>query len=392
MPTDPPAWRIAVHDAATTLSPAFDRVIAFDLEGRPVSWFDAGTTYKRSLASEVVGRRAGTNGRDRWTLDPAEAMNRFEQARATALQASAAFDGGDLPVPSGHAERFAERLNRILDWTPETLCAEHARYAAAYRPIPILPPDQYGAIVVQASFGCSWNRCTFCSFYQDRPFEVRSEHAFEEHLGAVAGLLGRSAAGRRSIFLADGNALVLSNRRLEPMFSAARTHFPDRPFAGFVDVFSGERKSQDAWRELRSWGLKRVALGVETGHDPLLAFLNKPGGTDATLAFVSSLKQAGLQVAVILMVGAGGPRYARGHVQDTTRLLARLPLDADDIVYLSPFVRHTGSQYDTRAQAGDLRDLTPSELADQEQALREAARREAPDARVARYLIDEFIY
>jgi radical SAM superfamily enzyme YgiQ (UPF0313 family) len=391
-PAPPVGWRVALHAVATTLAPAFDRVVAYDLEGRPTSWFDGGVTLKRSLASAVVGRRTVDGVRMRWTAPTEEAQRRFRQALDLARDASDALEAGELPLEGADAEALAERLARATSWTPERLAAEAGRYATAYRPIPILPPDQYGAIVLQASFGCSWNRCTYCAFYQDRAFEVRAPDAFAEHLEDVAALLGRSAAARRSIFLADGNALVLSNARLRPLFAAARERFPGRPFAGFVDVFSGERKPADAWRELRAWGLRRVAIGVETGHDPLLAYLNKPGSADEATAFVRTLKEAGLEVAAILMVGAGGRRYADEHLRDSAALLRSLPLGAGDVVYLSPFVRHAGSRYDAEARQGGLRDLTREERDGQEAALREAARAAVPQARIARYSIDEFVY
>jgi radical SAM superfamily enzyme YgiQ (UPF0313 family) len=385
-------WRVAVHDVATTLAPAFDRVVTYDLEGRPGSWFDSGVTLKRSLASTVVGRRTVAGARRRWTVPRPEAERRFAQAVEIAGAAADALAAGTLPLDGADAPELAIRLARAVRWTPERLAAEAGRYATAYRPIPILPPDQYGSIVVQASFGCSWNRCTYCSFYQDRAFEVRAPDAFAAHLDAVASLLGRAAAGRQSLFLADGNALVLSNRRLHPRSAAARERFPGRPIAGFVDVFSGERKPPEAWRELRAWGLRRVAIGVETGHDPLLRYLNKPGSADEAVAFVRTLKEAGLEVATILMVGAGGRRYAEGHLRDSAELLRRLPLGPDDVVYLSPFVRHAGSRYDAAAQADGLEDLAPDERDAQEAALRAAARAAVPDARIARYSIDEFVY
>ena len=391
-PSASAGWRVALHDVATTLAPAFDRVVAYDLEGRPGSWFDSGVTLKRSLASAVVGRRTVDGVRMRWTVPRPDAERRFAQAIEIAGAAADALAAGTLPLDGADATELASRLSSAVRWTPERLAAEADRFAAAYRPIPILPPDQYGAIVVQASFGCSWNRCTYCSFYQDRAFEVREPDAFAAHLGAVDALLGRSAAARRSLFLADGNALVLSNRRLRPLIEAARDRFPERPLAGFVDVFSGERKSVDAWRELHAWGLQRVAVGVETGHDPLLAFLNKPGSADEAATFIATLKEAGLSVAAILMVGAGGARYADGHLRDSAALLRRLPLGREDVVYLSPFVRHPGSRYDQLARENDARDLTRAERDAQEAALRAAAREAVPNARIARYSIDEFIY
>jgi hypothetical protein len=386
-------WLVSAQSGATTLSPSRDEVIAFDLEGRPTSWFLAGRTFKRSLASDVFGRQSVAGVRRRWRLVEDEAEALFERASAVAAAARSALAAGEAEGPAGVGRDALEaRLDAALAWTPQRLRDERHRFATAYAPVSILPPDQYGAVVLQATFGCSWNRCTFCTFYQDRPFEVRTPEAFAQHLSAVRALLGDAAEARRGVFLADGNALVLSNARLRPILAAARSAFPDRPLAGFVDVFSGERKPAEDWRELRRLGLARVAIGVETGHDPLLAYMNKPGSAEEALGFVASLREAGLSVAIILMVGAGGRRYAAGHERDTVSLLERLPLGAGDIVYLSPFVMHPGSPYAERAAADGLEDLDEAERAAQDAALRTAARRAVPAARVARYHIDEFVY
>lgn len=383
------AWHVALQPGATVLSPARDEVLSLDLEGRPRTWFVGGRTYKRSLASELFGRQTVAGVRRRWRVPADEAAGRF--ARAAEVVAAALEEAGPA-VPNARRPEFFARLERARSWTPARLRAEHGRFHAAYAPISILPPDQYGAAVVQATFGCSWNRCTFCSFYQDRAFEVRPAAAFAAHVAAVRELLGRDADTRSGVFLADGNALVLGNARLRPVFEAAVAAFPERPLAGFVDVFSGERKPSEDWRELRSWGLRRVAIGVETGHDPLLAYLDKPGRADEASALVAQLKAAGLAVQVILMAGVGGRRYAEAHVRDSARLLERLPLGRGDLVYLSPFVVQPGSAYAARAVAEGLEALTPTERDGQVAALRAAARRAAPATGVALYPIDEFVY
>jgi radical SAM superfamily enzyme YgiQ (UPF0313 family) len=382
-------WLVSAGSGATTLSPRRDEVIAFDLEGRPTSWFRAGRTFKRSLASHVFGRQTVAGARRRWAVGDAEASALFARAHHVAVEALEAVRSGtvDEPPPG-----LPARLERIARWTPARLEGERERFAAAYAPVSILPPDQYGSIVLQATFGCSWNRCTFCTFYQDRPFQVRRLEAFEEHLAAVIDLLGRAATARRSVFLADGNALVLANTRLRPLLAAAAAAFPGRPLAGFVDVMGGERKPAAEWRELRALGLERVAIGLETGHDPLLAYLNKPGGADEAVEFVTTLKAAGLAVSVILMVGAGGRRFAAGHERDSGALLARLRLGREDVVYLSPFVPQPGSAYAQRAAEEGLDPLGEAEREAQDRSLRAAARAHVPAARVARYHIDEFVY
>lgn len=384
-------WLVAVHPGSTTLSPDRATVIGYDLEGRPLHWLVAGSTFKRSLASEVFGRRTVAGVRQRWRVDEAHAHELFALAHATTERARGALDVGAVQV-RGDAGAIRARLERAARWTPTALAAERERYLHAYRPVGILPPDQYHSVVLQATHGCSWNRCTYCTFYQDRPFSVVPEPAFEAHVEAVQALLGTDAAARAGIFLADGNALVLSNARLRPILAAAKRAFPGKPLAGFVDVFGGERKAAGDWRELRDMGLRSVAIGVETGHDPLLSYLHKPGSAAEAAAFVRQLKDAGLQVSVILMVGVGGRRFAAGHVRDSGALLERLPLGRGDLVYLSPFVVHPGSAYAARAIQDGTAPLGEAERGAQYRALRDRARAAAPEARVALYHIDEFVY
>jgi radical SAM superfamily enzyme YgiQ (UPF0313 family) len=383
------SWRVALQAGATVLSPSGDEVISFDLEGRPKTWFTSGTLVKRSLASELHARHSQGGVRRRWRIEAAEADRLFARAREVALRAEREA-GSELAAQERRA--LAERVGAIAAWSPARLRAEAERFAAAYAPISILPPDQYGAIVVQGTFGCSWNRCSFCSFYQDRPFELRPAAALAAHLEAVAELLGRDAAARRSLFLADGNALVLSNARLQPLFELSRSAFPKRPMASFVDLFSGEKKSLADYRELRTWGLTRVAVGLETGHDPLLEFLRKPGAADAAVEFIATLKAAGLQVSVIFMVGVGGEHYADAHERDSRALIERLPLERGDIVYLSPFVLHPESAYAAAAVREGIAPLSDGQRSLQQAAFERAVRRSHPLVQVARYPINEFIY
>ncbi len=377
-------WTFAVRAESLTVSPDADheRVFSFDLEGRPISWFENECLYKRSLASEVHGREQFHGARRRWRVGPEESGEMF----ARILQRMA-----DAPVASLDAPIRA-RIADILRQTPESLLAERARFDAAYRPISILPPDQYLAIVLQATFGCSWNQCAFCDFYQDRPFRARSLEEFRDHALAVNALLGRAENLRKRIFLADGNALVLSNERLRPILDAARAEFPGRPVSGFVDVFTGERKDATAWQELRSLGLERVHIGLETGHDPLLRFMNKPGSAAEGLDLVAILKQARIAVSVILICGVGGHRFAEAHERDTIALLSDLPLGAEDIVYLSPFVEHADSGYARKAADDGVRALTSEEIESQYVRLRDGTRRFHPKCRIARYDIREFVY
>lgn len=393
---------VSLGPGATTLSRDRSEVVTFDLEGRPQTWVVGGRTYKRSLASDVFGRRTVEGVRRRWRVDASDADTHFRHAGQVAAAAERALAEGRLRRAEGahrwrelspsEAAELTHRLRSIGRWTPERLVAERQRFLATYQPVSILPPDQYGAVVLQATYGCSWNRCTFCTFYQDRPFQVREPQAFAEHARAVRELLGAAADARDGVFLGDGNALVLSNARLAPLFEVVREVFPERGIASFVDVFGGERKPLSAWRELAELGLDRVTLGLETGSRELLAYLNKPGTPDDAALLVDTLKAAGLAVSVILMVGVGGERFADRHVEESEAVLARLPLAAGDLVYLSPFVVQPGSVYRAQAERDGVSPLAPEARDAQLARLRAAARRAVPAATVALYAIDEFVY
>jgi len=375
-------WILSAKRHSTSISPDRDTVYSFDLEGRPLYWFERGRTYKRSLASVVHARDRAGGRRHHWQLSPEDAAQHFSTMLSVADRAPLRHAG-----PTLH-----ERLMRIRVWSPDALQEEGSKFTGVYRPISILPPDQYLAVVVQATFGCSWNRCTFCNFYQDDAFRARTLSSFEEHCRGVRRLLGRGDALRKSIFLASGNALVLGNERLRPLIGAAREQFPGRPIAGFVDVFTGTRKSVEDWKKLAEQGLARVHVGLETGHDPLLRWLNKPGSVEASGAFVRTLKQAGLRVSIIVMVGVGGSRFAADHVRDTVALAGELPLGRGDTVYLSPFLEQPNSDYARRATEDGMHALDDDELDAQYEVLREAIRRARPAVTVSRYDIREFVY
>lgn len=364
---------------ATTVSADLERSASFDREGRLLVYSREKKTWRRSLASEVYLRVR--EPRRRWQrLAEQEALEVFASALELAREL--------LPeAPPALAQRLGDE---VLPWTPGDLLAEEERFAWAYRPISILPPDQYLSIVLQATEGCTWRGCTFCNFYSGRPFAVKDPPSFARHAAQVRDLLGRGALLRRGLFLGDGNALALSLSRLEPLVEIARRTFPGRQLYGFVDLYGGERHAVEEWRHLAGTGLARVYVGMETGLDELLAFVNKPGSREELLAFVEMLKRTGLAVSLIVMVGLGGREYRERHARATVDALAAMPLGRGDLVYLSPFVEEPGSVYRERRLGAGLSAMDEAEIETELAAMARAIR--AQGVQVSRYDIRELIY
>ena len=357
---------------------------SFDLAGRLIGAFLGGVNYRRGLDNRVLSKWRGADGvRQRRWLEPEEARQFLTEAYDQAHRVATATDEPGLAV-----------LQR-WDWT--ALQADARRFGEIYRPVSILPPDQYLALVVQATEGCSYNHCTFCDFYRDRPFRAKSADELREHIVAVQAFFGPAIGLRKSLFLADANALVAPMSRLRAwldVIAEARLLSVDAGIYSFMDAFDVHRKTPDDWAELAARGLRRVYIGMETGDDGLLRWLRKPGSAADVSDAVSLLKRAGIAVSVIIMTGVGGERYAEAHVCGTIAALNAMPLGAGDLVYFSPFVAQPGSEYGNLAETEHVRPLSDAEIAAQEVAIRAAMRPHDPvhPPQFSRYDIREFIY
>ena len=277
--------------------------------------------------------------------------------------------------------------------------SDAARFAAAYDPIGILPPDQYLALVLQATTGCSFNTCTFCDLYH-QPFRVKTLDEFRRHIREVRDYLGDSLLLRqRSIFLGAANALAVPMPRLLPLFEIMQEAFAPSPenrggagagVGAFLDAFTGTRKSAEDYRALAERGLRRVYIGLESGHDPLLEFVRKPGHAQDAIDTVQAIKAAGVNIGVIVLIGLGGERFAAGHIADTISVLNRMQLGSGDFLYFSNLVEEPDTPYPILAAQQGIRALTAIERAAQRDAIR--AGLPASGVKSSHYDVREFVY
>jgi radical SAM superfamily enzyme YgiQ (UPF0313 family) len=158
----------------------------------------------------------------------------------------------------------------------------------------------------------------------------------------------------------------------------------------FLDAFTGTRKSVEDYRALAELGLKRVYIGLESGHDPLLEFVRKPGHAQDAIETVEAIKAAGINVGLIVMIGLGGDRFAVGHVADTITVLNQMPLGEDDLIYFSDLVEEPATPYPLLAQQQDIHALSTEGRAGQRAALR--AGLQQPGVKVSNYDVREFVY
>lgn len=379
-------------------------VFSFDLAGRMWTALLDGVSYRRGLDGKVIAKwQTAAGGRERRWLMGEDALQVSARARVTIEALWAALQAGevetDLPLLAGEAtaETLARAFERAVAFGPEQSRADEARFAQVYLPVGILPPDQYMAVVLQATEGCAFNTCTFCDFYKDRPFRIKTSTDFKTHAEAVRDFLGEGLSLRRTIFLGDANALVAPMNRLLPLFEAVHQVYDVAALGGiyaFLDGFSAEKKATGDYRVLAELGLKRVYIGLESGNEPLLKFLHKPGKPNDAVRAVRAMKEAGVAVGVIALLGAGGRRYARQHVKDTIRVLNDMHLDLEDIIYFSELITSEGMQYLQEAYREHLAPLSPEERIAQGEAIEAGLKfsQSGGVPHISRYDIREFVY
>ncbi|MGE5141784.1 MAG: radical SAM protein [Rudaea sp.] len=400
-----------------------DTSYTFDYDGRLIGAFLGGRNYRRGLANEILekqgGPRPGVFGRVRRLLTRAEVQKLEEEAYGFTSRLSGELDLNNGGPGSGDGQAGAyqaaiQALARVQTYDYARLEREREVYHRLYRPVTILPPDQYLAVYLQATEGCLYNRCRFCGFYRDRPFRLKSPDEFRRHITDVRAFLGGGMTLRRSIFLGDANALMIPQVDLVPMLRAVQDEFeilparlePDargqwkREHPGyldgiysFVDAVPARRKTPDEFAELARLGLRRVYVGLESGDAALLRFLGKPNTPADVIELVRDVKTAGVAVGLVILVGPGGKRFEEAHIRETAGLLNALALDSGDLIYFSEVVDYPGSTYGQRVESERIPSLSPGEINDQIDRLR--ARLSFPDPerapRISYYDIRLFI-
>lgn len=326
-------------------------IYRLDEAGRLLGWVRDGRTYRRGLDGTVLQMRRIEQGEEKFhrvrRLAPAERSFHLDRVEARLREAG-------------------EPLR--LDWGVDAL-----RFQEHYGRVGILPPDRYNSLVLQLTRGCSYNRCSFCSFFRKERFLIRSGSQFRAHLEAARRTFGAGLTARRGTFLGDASAASIPTPVLLEGLRAVREAFPSPDpqrldqVGAFLDTFTA-RRGESEWSELAAAGLREVYLGVESGSKTVLKLLRKPGHPRLVEQLVERLKAARLGVNVILMTGAGGRELAQEHTRASAALLARLPLGPGDRVYLSDLEVHPESDYsalsltaldrrECRQQAREIRQL-----------------------------------
>ena len=183
------------------------------------------------------------------------------------------------------------------------------------------PPSEARSLIMQATLGCSHNGCSFCYMYKDKRFHVKPERIFFEEID-VAAAEYRSA---RRIFLADGDAMVLSTERLERILEKLDASFPQlQRVTAYANPANLLGKTADEMRGLKDRKLTILYYGVETGDPELLLKIDKGATPDEMAEGCSRVSEAGIKLSITVILGLAGREGSLKHARNTAELLNRI--------------------------------------------------------------------
>ena len=196
--------------------------------------------------------------------------------------------------------------------------------AMKYEGMIIRPPSEAHSLLLQATVGCSHNRCTFCPSFKDKTFRIKPMEEIEEDI-REAGSAFRSV---RRVFLCDGDALIMPQGKLLPVLQSVNRSIRGVERIGtYANAKSILRKTGQELAELRSEGLKIVYMGLETGNEDLLRRIRKGVTAEQMVEAGRKVKAAGMALSVTALLGIGGKNGSKAHALDTARVLTDIDPD-----------------------------------------------------------------
>jgi len=197
------------------------------------------------------------------------------------------------------------------------------------------PPSEAYSLILQITIGCSWNCCAFCEMYTSKNFRVKPEEEIFTEIDKLAEFFPET----RKIFLADGNAMVLSSDKLLKVLEYLNDKFPRLTrISAYAIPKDLKNKTLDELTALQKAGLKLIYVGIETGDDELLKLINKGETSESTVNSMNKAKDAGIKSSVMIINGLGGRKYSSQHALHSAKVINQIqPEYLSTLVLSFPF-------------------------------------------------------
>ncbi|MBL7061767.1 MAG: radical SAM protein [Dehalococcoidia bacterium] len=265
---------------------------------------------------------------------------------------------------------------------------------------PIRPPSEAYSLLIRVTRNCPWNRCQFCPVYKGQKFELRpaedvirdieTAKAIADEIKELARRMGDGGrlrdvaaaiyngyqhnasirnvalwlwAGGKSAFLQDANTLIMRTPDLVRVISFLKQSFPElNRITSYARSKTAAKKSLEELKELKDAGLSRLHIGMESGSNLVLSYMEKGVTAEEHIAGGKKVKGAGISLCEYVMPGLGGRKMSSDHVIGTAAVLNET--DPDYIRLRTLYVRQDMPLW-SKLEAGDFELQTEDEVVEE---------------------------
>lgn len=219
--------------------------------------------------------------------------------------------------------------------------------------------------LIQVTTGCSNNNCTFCTMFKDKKFRKRKIDDIFTDIEMLRSFYPKV----ESIFLIDGNVMVLKTEFLLKVVNKIKATFPEiKNISLYSELNDLRRKSDEELKALKSAGINKVYAGLESGDPIVLEKIKKHMTPEQALEGMRKAKKADIDVLLSFIFGLGGRERSKEHIVETTKLLNLMK--PEEIAPIALTVQ-PGSELEAEVQAGEFILPTPAQILDEEKYLLE---------------------
>lgn len=219
------------------------------------------------------------------------------------------------------------------------------------------PPSEARSFILRVTRGCAHNKCTYCNMYRGVPFQVLKDEEISRQI-AFAVQYGKDKV--RRVFLADGDALVLSTEKLLKIIATLKDQFPHlqrvSSYAAPQDIL---RKSEDELRALNDAGLKLLYYGMESGDHETLTAVNKGVTGEEAAEAGRRVTAAGIKLSMMIILGLAGKEGSERHALETAKAINIIKPSMLSALCL---MLYRGSELKEQFERGEFNPLSPAGL------------------------------
>jgi len=178
----------------------------------------------------------------------------------------------------------------------------------------IRPPSEARSFLLQVTTSCSVNSCTFCGAYKNKVFNVKPFSEIKEDIEIGA----QVNPNTRKVFLMDGDALVLPNKKLVPILKIINQNF--KKLTRISSYANGDQianRNDSELKELRDNKLSLIYIGLESGCQQILNLCKKRASAEEMIQAVQQASKYGIKSSAIVLLGLGGKELSDKHVSKT---------------------------------------------------------------------------